>query len=48
MTIVGGSSSRYYACSTNRMKGTCDNKAAIKEPIARVRGRRLPDRKCEL
>jgi site-specific DNA recombinase len=37
MTIVGGSSCRYYACATNRTKGTCENRRAIKEPIARTR-----------
>ena len=37
MTIMGGSSCRYYACATNRTKGTCTNRRAIKEPIARTR-----------
>jgi hypothetical protein len=37
MTIMGGSSCRYYACATNRRKGTCTNRRAIKEPIARTR-----------
>src|SRR3569623_2025454 len=37
MTIIGGSSCRYYACATNRTKGTCENKVAIKEPNARAR-----------
>lgn len=37
MTIMGGSSCRYYSCATNRTKGTCTNKRAIKEPIARER-----------
>ena len=37
MTIMGGSSCRYYACATSRTKGTCTNRRAIKEPIARTR-----------
>jgi site-specific DNA recombinase len=37
MTISGGSSCRYYSCATNRTKGTCSNRRAIKEPIARTR-----------
>ncbi|MEO7735057.1 MAG: recombinase family protein, partial [Kofleriaceae bacterium] len=37
MTIMGGSSCRYYACATNRTKGTCTNRRAIKEPVARTR-----------
>jgi site-specific DNA recombinase len=37
MTIIGGSSLRYYACSTSRTKGTCANRRTIKEPIARTR-----------
>ena len=28
---------RGYACATNRTKGTCTNRRAIKEPIARPR-----------
>ena len=37
MTIIGGSTCRYYACATNRTKGTCDYRHSIKEPIARER-----------
>lgn len=37
MTIMGGSSCRYYACATRRTKGTCTNRTALKEPLVRAR-----------
>jgi Recombinase zinc beta ribbon domain len=34
MTIIGGSSARYYACATNRTKGTCEQ--ALVDAIPRM------------
>src|SRR5262249_39848590 len=37
LTIVGGSHSRYYRCTTSRSSSKCENARHIKEGVARTR-----------
>ncbi len=36
MTIHGGTSARYYRCSANRTKGTCENALSVREEVIRT------------
>ena len=37
MTICGGSSAKYYGCTANKKRGTCENRLSVREDVARAR-----------
>ncbi len=39
MTIHAGTSARYYRCSDQKKRGTCSNRLALREDVARIRRR---------